>query len=541
MARSYWHYPDYQAAVIRLVLGNMGLALVLFGTYHQVFAIDLQQHGWLFVVYFALFWGIFFHIRYQPELYIRRHFAALVDSSSLSMGIYLTQDIYSPFYLLYIWSILDCGIRYDVKCLLTLTIAHIINYTLILYLLEIQDVNALFYLLLLIVMPAYYYYLLSELQIAKQQAETANQAKSDFLANISHEIRTPVHGISGLIDILQTTPAEKQAPLLQSLKQSSKVLSNLIQELLDFSKLEARQIQLNYQTVNLPELLQHSLTLQHVFAKEKGLDLVSDIDSDLPPYCSTDPIRLQQILHNLINNAIKFTEQGYVKLTVNYYPNQIHNIVISIKDTGIGMSEQQQQQLFQRFWQADSSMNRVQTGCGLGMNIVQQLLRLFSAKISITSQRQQGSCLQLSLPMTIIDTNELTSTDESPKRQIQALQLLIAEDNPINITVLRHFLAKSPHKLNIVTDGEQALSQLQQQTFDLALIDLHMPKLNGLDCIQHYRQQNPDDHLIIIALTANATETIKQQALEAGANTVLSKPIEQAQLLAMLQHYRPKS
>ena len=376
-----------------------------------------------------------------------------------------------------------------------------------------------------------------KLTAAKDDAEAANKAKSVFLANMSHEVRTPINGVFGLIQVLERSKLDPdQNETVKLLRNSTVILTAVIDDILDFSKVEAGEIKLESITFKLRPVLESVAALMKPKAQEKTLALSLDISQDVPDLLIGDPVRLQQILINLVNNAIKFTESGYVLIRVSYSKSQKPKtgLLFEVCDTGCGLSTKQQESLFQPFVQADNSKTRRFGGTGLGLSICSKLAELFDGEIGVESQPDQGSRFWCTLYF------EEACQDDSvvsyqPVSQPPVLHMLVVEDNPINMKVAVSLLKDEGHQVISATNGEQALNILDSNNVNAVLMDVHMPSMDGFEVTRRIRALNTETSKVpIIMLSADAMETSRTESLDAGASGFIAKPFELSQVNQVL-------
>ena len=383
-----------------------------------------------------------------------------------------------------------------------------------------------------------------ELQLAKSAAESASRTKSDFLASMSHEIRTPMNSIMGIADLLaKTTLTAEQNKYVQIFRRAGDNLLNLINDILDLSKVEASQLELERTSFLLNDLLEKVAEMVATRAQEKGLTLVCEVAPGVPAHLVGDPTRLQQVLLNLIGNAIKFTETGEVSVRVTSDGDSSAPTCFTVRDTGIGIPIEQMGRVFERFTQADSSMTRRFGGSGLGLTISKRLVEAMGGRIWADSVVDQGSVFSFAVPFEIWTgathgVSPLVHSDSDTP--LRPLRILLAEDSPDNCTIAIAYLEDTPYKVDVAETGAMACEMFALNHYDLVLMDRQMPIMDGLTATRTMRAWEQTNHRTptpIIALTASALKGDREKCLAAGCTAFLTKPIKQDVLLQAIKEH----
>jgi len=377
---------------------------------------------------------------------------------------------------------------------------------------------------------------ISAQQAIMRSLENAAATRSAFLANMSHEIRTPMNGVLGMLELLgETGLSDDQRELIRIARGSAGLLLRVIDDVLDFSKLEAGRVQISVVPTDLVALVQDTAAPFRALADEKRLTFSVEVHDEMPPAIWADPQRVGQILSNLIANALKFTEYGSVRVSVTRPTDSM--VEISVIDTGIGISEDEQESVFEEFSQADSSISRRFGGTGLGLSIARHLAELMRGRIGVESEPGVGSRFTLQLPLELADKPH--STVVGPEQAIPSLRVLLVEDDAVNQQVASRMLERLGSSVTVVDNGRRALEALERSTFDLVLMDCHMPSMDGFEATAQLRRRPALSELPIIALTASVLAEDRDRCLAAGMNDYLAKPVSLAALRKALIRWAP--
>ena len=391
-----------------------------------------------------------------------------------------------------------------------------------------------------------------------QRANAATKAKSEFLARMSHEIRTPMNGIIGMAYLaMHDKPDEVQLNYLRRIDGSAKTLLGVINDILDFSKIEANKMEISNKEMSLSLVLRPVYDMLLIKSQEKGLELNFSIDEDVPDLIISDSLRLSQICINIGSNALKFTEKGGVSLRVSRAAAQMEELrstplpdtsdlgeenillLFSIKDTGIGISREASERIFEAFSQADGSTTRKYGGTGLGLTICQSLSRMMGGDIWVESETGKGSVFNFTIRVGIGSGALQESEDEAAEEPMPPLHVLLAEDNEINQEIALGVLGEMGVTATVVSNGQEAVENWQKESFDLILMDIQMPVMDGLSAARDIRGQSAPraTQIPIIAMTANAMSGDREKSLEAGMNAHITKPLDAQELRRALIYW----
>ena len=538
--------PELHSAVVRLLIGLFSAAFLGLGMYSGHYLLTPRVYTTFMLGFLAAASALLFIAwRFPGRPWLRR-LALGVDVSAATAAVAYTGVVNSPFFLVYIWVFIANGARYGSGALRLATVLSLGAYSALLWASDEwhrHPYEAGFQILALGLLPLYLNVLLQAQRRARRDADRANRAKSDFLAHMSHEIRTPLNGAVGMLALLADTPlSPEQRRYLDGLQSCARTLRTLIDDILDLSKIEAGCLRLESRPLRPAEIAEEVLQVERAGASAKGLWLRTVAPPGLPVVLG-DPLRLRQVLLNLVNNAVKFTHHGGVTVRLTPASTRPDRLTLRIEviDTGIGIPRHRLQRIFDRFAQADRTVTRHYGGTGLGTAISRRLVALMGGELAVDSRPGQGTVFhfQLSWPLAATGHDRAAGRESTPALPAPADgapgaggRILLAEDNAISALAASALLQRAGYRVDTVSDGHEALQALARRPYDLVLMDLHMPGLDGPEATRRWRAREAQGTGVpIVALTASATAEDRRRCLAAGMSGFLSKPLDPATLM----------
>ena len=482
---------------------------------------------------------------------VRKNFGIFLDIISVTVCLYFFDGYGLPLFVVYLWVAIGNGFRFGVGYLLVCSLLSLTGFLLV------SSVSPYWSskpelvwigVIVLTVVPAYIYILLKRLQREKYRAELANKEKSRFLANISHEIRTPLNAVVGFSQLLDQPDGEiSQSRLIKSIRDSANSLLTLVDGVLDFSRIEAGHVKLEYEPVDLKDLEDSLYGMFSLQAEGKGIEFNCAINPDVPREINGDRNRLRQILVNLVGNAMKFTDDGKVELIVDYVQREQGNncIRFAVTDTGIGIREEVVPVIFERFRQADDTAQRQHGGTGLGTAIAKHLVELMGGEIGLESRYGKGSRFWFTIPC-LLPADNVQVTDNMSSQGLVRITLpdnmqysvLVADDSAINRLVIKGMLDRMGVGSILAESGPVALEKLCQDGPNLMILDIQMPGMSGLDVLRKYHATTEiTERIPVVIVTGDATVDMQQECRQLGVEDFLTKPVELGNLHRIISRY----
>lgn len=551
--------PEFEQAVLRVALSALVLAIFYWYAERDGALSDRESQVLAATVAFLVL-SVVLLLRILVTggvSRIRRHAGIVLDNAGITYFMAMMGEAGAVMLGLYLFIIFGNGFRYGRKYLHVCQVMSLAGFSAVI----LMDENwltsrsvAFAYFAAILVLPFYVSVLAKRITDARRKADEANQAKGRFVANVSHEMRTPLNGVIAMADVLrETSLTESQREIVETMMTSAHLLLAQIEDVLDVAKIESGRVQIERRPFDLGKLLSSTVKIVLPQARYKGLAINTDIASNASGYFIGDAHHVRQVVLNLLSNAVKFTERGEVVLRVRALADGITNctVRIEVQDTGIGIPKEKQAAIFEPFTQADDSITRIYGGTGLGTTIARHLVNQMGGRIGLVSDVGKGSTFWIEVPLPVTEPQGIdlatefaanvkgTSLDARASgnvRKIRGARVLVAEDNPTNQRVAQLILESGGHQVTIVNNGEEALEALERSQFDVALFDLSMPVVSGLEALKLYRfsTQNP---IPILVLSANVTNDAIAECEHAGAHAFIAKPLRASILLEAIDRH----
>jgi two-component system sensor histidine kinase RpfC len=559
------HRPELEQALLRVAIGGLVLVYLACSVYRDSRVTpDEAQVIWVAIGFFAFSVLLTLQVLTSGGVSIARRYLGMVaDNAVTSYCLIQTGEPGAVIIGVYLFITFGNGFRYGRRYLHACQILSLAGFALVIVMSEFWRAEmslSIGVVISILVLPFYVGVLAERITEAKKRADEANQAKGRFVANVSHEMRTPLNGVIAMADVLRETKLDdSQREIVETLSTSANLLLAQIEDVLDMAKIEAGRVQIEHAPFDLTKLVTGTVKILSPQARFKGLRLNVEIEADAARWFVGDSHHIRQVLLNLVANAVKFTERGQVRVhaTIAKVEASEARVRIAVNDTGIGIPAAKQTAIFEPFTQADDSTTRVYGGTGLGTTIARQLVHLMRGEIGLESTVGEGSCFWFEVPMLTAEPGGIDALPELatqskfavPAAAFSAQQpplnirgrgarILIAEDNPTNQRVTQLILESGGHQVTIVNNGEAALDALEHADYDVALFDLSMPVMSGIEALKLYQFSEPDPIPVLI-LSANVTTEVIAECERAGASEFVPKPIRAGMLLDAIDRHLP--